>query len=374
MSEAQREDWRSPDALAEAIEAGRAQEGSFAGLGYVRFADDGHGARRGTVVAGGRVLHPYPSIGRIFALGAGLRKAFRGRFHAEEKMDGYNVRIARFAGRVLAFTRGGFVCPFTVDRLPDLGEFAPLLEAEPDLVVCGEVVGPGNPYLASETPRVREDVRFFAFDLMRFDREAPLDLAERDALLERFRVPRAPSLGWFTIADQDRIREEVLRLDAEGAEGVIFKPQGEGLRLKYVTPRVNVEDIAVDGALLAELPAEFFLGRVLRLAIGLEELGLASRIRDAEERVGRALVSGFLPVVREVAAGGKVAQVHEVRLHTEAAADLLVRHLNRASPKVQVRELARRRDGAWVVLRFEKTFLQSTSRLKNLLDGDYVID
>lgn len=360
--------------LEDALSEGHAREECFDDAAYVRFADDHHGVPRGTVVIERQVVPAFPSIARIFALERGVRRAFSARFHAEEKLDGYNVRVVRVGGRLLPFTRGGFICPFTADRLTDLAELAPLFEHAADLVLCAEVVGPDNPYLESTSPRAPEDLRLFAFDLMRLDREETVPVEERNRLFTSFGVPHVPFLGWFAPEEIGRIREEVLRLDAERAEGIIFKPEAEGLRVKYITPAVNVEDIALDGSLLAELPAEFFLGRILRLAVAIEELQLHERIPAAEEKIGHALLSGFLPVLREVENGGKVRKVHRVRLHSEAAADRLITHLNRASKKVQARELERRREGDWVHLTFEKTFQQSTSRLKNLLDGEYVID
>ncbi|GIW40326.1 MAG: hypothetical protein KatS3mg076_0903 [Candidatus Binatia bacterium] len=166
----------------------------------------------------------------------------------------------------------------------------------------------------------------------------------------------------------------MLHLDAEGAEGLVFKPPAEGLRVKYVTPEINVDDIVVDGPLLTELPAEFFVGRLVRLAISLEELGLADRIERVERRVGRALVSGFLETVRAVLRDGKATRTYRVRLRSERAADALVAHLDRASLKIQAREVERRREGEWIHLVVEKTFLRSTSVLRNLLAGHHVLD
>ena len=84
---------------------------------------------------------------------------------------------------ILAFSRSGLVCPFTtriVDRLVDLG---PLFEAYPEAIVCGEMIGPENPYTAH-------------------------DYADVDSLAFR-------TFDW-----RDRIVRE---LDAEGREGVVMK-------------------------------------------------------------------------------------------------------------------------------------------------------
>lgn len=375
MIEPRHETLVSRDLLRRALAEREAQEQSFAGLPYVRFSDDYHGVSRGTVILeDGRTVPPFPSIARIFALERGIEKCCPQRFHAEEKLDGYNVRVVCAGGRLLPFTRGGFVCPFTEDRLRDLGDFDPLFDEDPDLVLCGELVGPESPYMDTPSPRALHDVRLFAFDLMRLDRAGPLPLAERDERLQRFGIETVPYVGWFSPEDVPRIRSEVERLDAEGAEGIIFKPEAEGLRVKYVTPSVNVADIVSDATLLAELPPEFFLGRLLRVAMSLEELGLANRTAEYEKGIGHALVSGFLPSLREVAKGGKVAKRFRVRLHSDEAADRLMAHLNRASGKVQAREVERHREGEWLHLCFEKTFQESTSRLQNLLDGGYVVD
>ena len=69
----------------------------------------------------------------------GLRQQFPGYFWAEEKMDGYNVRVARVGDRVVAITRGGYLCPFTSDRLPDLLDLT-IFEQHPDLIPCAEIV------------------------------------------------------------------------------------------------------------------------------------------------------------------------------------------------------------------------------------------
>jgi putative ATP-dependent DNA ligase len=152
--------------LAEARELQRIRELEYEGLRYLRFSDKHHGIPRGTVMLDGRVVPGYPSIGRIFTLEAGLRGNIHGPFLAEEKVDGYNVRVVRHEGVCLAFSRGGFVCPFTTDRLADLGPFDALLTDEPELVVCGEVAGPDNPYINAAVPAVDHDIAFFAFDLM----------------------------------------------------------------------------------------------------------------------------------------------------------------------------------------------------------------
>lgn len=342
-------------------------------LRYLRFVDDFHRIPRGTILIDGRTLPVYPSIGRIFSLQAGIQSCFPGPFHVEEKLDGYNVRVALHQDRLLCFTRGGYLCPFTEERLPDLVDLRPFFAEHPQLVICAELAGPDNPYIETRQKRVREDVAFFAFDILDPRTCSFLPLAERDALFAAFGIERAPQLGVYRACDHAEVAAAVRRLDAQGAEGIVLKPPAEGLRVKYVTPHINIMDLAVDAALLAELPAEFFASRLQRLVLGLRELGMPC---DAQvyEQVGRALLPGFLSAVEAVQAGGSVYKDFRVRLRRDETAAKLLAHLNRASRRIRVCELSRRREGGFLVVELRKTFNQSTSRLKTMLSGNHTYD
>ncbi len=106
----------------------------------------------------------YPSIPRIYVLKTGLKRYMTFPFYAEEKIEGYNVRIIKVGKDILAFTRRGYVCPFATDRWEDfLPGVSDLLEKYPDLVVCCEVAGPENPFVSEWPPYIKEDVQFFCF-------------------------------------------------------------------------------------------------------------------------------------------------------------------------------------------------------------------
>ncbi len=363
-----------PELWEEARAKGYLREEDHEGLRYERLSADIHTVLRGTLRIAARTVPAFPHIGRILALGSGIRKNLAVRFRLEEKIDGYNVRILRIDGRVLPFTRGGFVCPFTEDRLPDLLDLHPLFDAHPDVIVCAEVSGRGNPYSVSPSQRVVDDIEMHAFDLMRFDRSEFATPDECDAILARFGVPRAPVLGWFTPDQIDAVKARVLELDRLGAEGVVFKPEGGGLRIKYVTPTTNLCDITRDVHLLAELQGSTFILRLLRLAIAVEELGLSDRLPMLEATLGRSLLAGFLHTVEDVRSGGGVREERHLRFRSNEHADALERHLTRVARGIRIRELARRDEGDHMTVDLEKTFLTSTDRIRDLLEGAYVID
>ncbi len=367
----------APKRFDEALEAGAAEDREDFGVRYRRLRDDFHGLPRGALRLEGRVIPDYPHIARIFALESGVAANFDDAFHVEEKIDGYNVRVFAAGGRPVAVTRSGRLCPFTCDRLPDLapaGALEALLADHPELVLCAEVAGPGNPYMEVASARVADDVGLFVFDLMRCGEQRFLPLAERDALLAPYGIPQAPRLGWYQPGQIEELRALLRRLDADGAEGIVLKPPGDGLRVKYVAPSINVEDVATEAALELELPGEFYSHRVVRMVMALRELGQRERVAELGAAFGRAMAEGFDQALDEVEASGEIAKDYRVRLREEASIDALLAHLDQGSRTIKVRELGRRRvDGRWE-LRFRKVFRRSSSKLSALIGGEFVFD
>ncbi|MFW6050998.1 MAG: RNA ligase [Myxococcota bacterium] len=362
-----------PEAFRRALREGHAEELTFEGLRYVRVTGDRGELGRGTVLIGSRAVPIYPSIGRIFVLGEGVRANLTGPFAAEEKIDGYNVRVVCHEGELLAFTRGGYVCPFTTDRLLDLADLGPLFDERPDLVLCAEIAGPHNPYLHARVPHVDDDVALFAFDLMERDAPGFLPFEQRAELLDRHGVPRVPFVGRFEPEDAGPLADAVRGLHAQGSEGVVLKPLGDGRRVKYVTPASNLQDVVEDASLLAELPPQFFAGRLLRLAVGMDELGLDAEAPRMAARLGRALLGDCEEAIREFRRRGVVAQTYTVRLRHEHRADALLERLGTSSV-VSVREVQRTRVDGMVELTFRKTFQRATGHLASMLAGKVEID
>mgnify|MGYP005843148567 CR=1 FL=1 len=367
----------APERFDEALEAGAAEDREDFGVRYRRLRDDFHGLPRGALRVEGRVIPDYPHIARIFALESGVAANFDDAFHVEEKIDGYNVRVFAAGGRPVAVTRSGRLCPFTCDRLPDLappGALEALFADHPELVLCAEVAGPGNPYMDVGSARVSEDVALFCFDLMRCGEQRFLPLADRDRLLAPYDIPQAPALGWFRPAQVEELRELVRRLDADGAEGIVLKAPGDGLRVKYVAPSINVEDVATEAALELELPGEFYSHRVVRMVMALRELGQRERVAELGAAFGRAMAEGFDRALDEVESSREIAKDYRVRLREETSIDALLSHLDRGSRTIKVRELERRRVGGHWELRLRKVFRRSSSKLSALIGGECVFD
>ncbi len=363
------------------FEALRAEHGDrlqvlqYEDVSYARLRDDHHHLPRGTVfLPSGRRILGYPRIGRILALERGLQAQFRAPVWAEEKINGYNVRVVQEQGRFLAFTRGGFLCPFTTHRLPDLLDLEALAQW-PEGVVCMEVAGPENPYILGHPPYVEADVQAFVFDLMRVGEGGFLPYEEKLVLLKRLRLPSVPRYGRFEL-DQVVDLDTLLRdLDRRGCEGLVFKEDSpRDKRAKYVTAHAALDDIAGNAANLMELPPEYFTSRVLRLVLFLADRGAA--VSDFEAPLGRAFLGGLAQAVRRYRESGQVYLRYRCRFREQAAAEAFFRHLEGVTSRqvrLRLQALERTEAGDWRLV-FDRIPAHLNGLLHDLLSGGVVFD
>lgn len=359
--------------LPEALRKGKALAKAFRGLSYYHYTDDWQHIPRGTAVFGETVIFGYPHIGRVFALEAGIKAHFKAPFWAEEKINGYNVRITQIGNRVCALTRGGFACPFTTDRLADLMPLE-IFRQNPKLVVCAEVAGPDNPYLESSPPFIREDVRLFIFDLMTQGQLGFLPQREKQAWINRFDLPAVPLHGYFQMDEIEKIRALILKLHQEWREGLVFKEDSpRDHRAKYVTGNSNIDDIRATSDNLLDLPPEYFINRLLRLGLFVEEHHLAptSELRQA---LGGAFLDGLRAAIASYRLTHHVSKHFRCRFRERENAEMLFHHLKHASRHIQIiRHDLRREDGYWL-LEFERVYPALTGMLGDLMTGKMVYD
>jgi putative ATP-dependent DNA ligase len=357
-----------PPPFEEALERGKARWETYGEWRYLRLCDDFRGNPKGTVCWQGRLVPGYPHIGRIFRLEQGLAQQFAGAFWVEEKIDGFNIRIFRSGGELLALTRGGYVCPFATDRVVDFVD-EDIFREEADLILCAELAGPDNPYTQGGPSFVPKDVELFVFDMTRFDQPGFLPQAKRRSLCEQFAVGTPRFFGCFQARDWGRVRDIVEALDADGREGIVLKEDGpDGRRTKFVTAWSVVYDIAVRAADTVELPGDFFTGRILRMALYLDEV---SRRVDAklERDLGRAFLQGLAQSVERFKQDGHVYHDFRCRFRKRENADALMEHLRAILGHTHVAQKRLEQEGDYWVLEFVKEVPKLTGLLHQLFQG-----
>lgn len=269
----------------------------FKGISYSRYQDkcDGH-ARGEMFIHSGRtrrVVSDYPHIFRVYRLSEGVERFFgSGTFFAEEKMDGYNVRIIRHKKQMLAITRGGLICPYTTEWVQSWCgryRFDEFFNRYPGSALCAEFLG-DNPYNSKRDRSLPPGLSFFCFDIMQPDGTF-LPVEERYSVISELGLPGVRSFGMFTFGDIKRLKEIVLDLNAGCREGLVMKkPRSDGA-IKFVTAASDLADLEQFLVFFYDIEPGFYTNRLMRIALFVQEFTL-----DREEymrRTGAALINGY---------------------------------------------------------------------------------
>jgi putative ATP-dependent DNA ligase len=210
--------------------------------------------------------------------------------------------------------------------------------------------------------------------MMRFDRPGFLSQQERMAISERFGLPSTRVCGRFEAKHWRQVRALVQQLDAEGREGIVIKEEAPpNRRTKYVTCWSGVYDIEVRAADTVELPGDFFTGRILRLALFLDEAGRTAD--DALYRdLGRAFLQGLFESVERFKREGRVYHDFRCRFRERANAEAFMEHLRHILGHTHVTQRRLARDAGYWVLEFEKEVPKLTGLLHQLFKGEALID
>lgn len=286
----------------------------FRGFKYIALRRDLADHYEGTVVIvtrdGYRVIEGYPHIARILLLSKAVPRHFIDYVVVEEKMDGYNVRVARVDGEILALTRGGYICPYTTGRMRrKYGNALNKLfdEIGDEAVVIGEVVGMENPYTRYYYPEAPY-WDYFVFDIYRHG--SPLKVVERRRLVEDHGLRNVPQLGVVHKENWQDVQEIVMGLESAGREGVVLKdPEYRVPPLKYTTSYINARDVQEGMKYPFDEGHTFIFPRVLRQMFKAYEEGWdEERLVEEARRIGEALLKSAVESIRRFAVGEPIAE------------------------------------------------------------------
>ncbi|TVM03240.1 MAG: RNA ligase [Candidatus Brocadia sp. WS118] len=308
----------------------------FDGIRFFRMTKKVGALGKGSIITEDGIIFGFPSIARILHLENGVRNAYIHPFYVEEKVDGYNVRVVRIQGRVLVFSRGAYVCPFSTDRIADFLEVKKIFDDIPGLIVCGEFAGPDNPYNIAHPPYVKEDVRFFAFDVMMMNQSHSIPVDERYKIFDTYRVPTVRRFGQFSASDISDLKKIVKGLDEAGCEGVVMKPTHPAEKiLKYVTLGSCLRDINVTAPLMAEMASEFFTHRIIRAAMFIHEQMEALQ-PEVFPQLGKVLLRPIYENVAKAARNEVIDEKYLLRFREERNIQRMIEHLHKCKVKFEV--------------------------------------
>ncbi|MCF6158171.1 MAG: RNA ligase [wastewater metagenome] len=356
----------------ESVERHDVVQDEFDGICFHRVTKKVGPLEKGSVVTPDGILFDFPRIARIMHLQNGIGKAYTKPFYVEEKVDGYNTRIACIQGRILAFSRGAYVCPFSTDRIVDFLDIKKIFNDNPELIICGEFAGPDNPYNIEHLPYVKEDVRFFTFDLMMMNKPNSLPIKERYRIFDSYNMPTVRRFGLFAPSDISKLKKIIQELNETGCEGILIKPTDPDEKtLKYVTLGSCIRDIHVTAPLLPEMQPDFFTHRIIRAAMYIHE-----HVHTLEPEIFTQLGDALLkPLHKSVDKATKKEVIEEqflLRFHEEKNIQRMIDHLYKCRVKCDI--LSQEKKGIYWHVTFAKKCYASYEILQKHLDGTSHVD
>lgn len=323
--------------------------------------------KKGSIITDSDIIFDFPHIARILQLENGIRMTFADPFYVEEKVDGYNVRVAMIQDQVLAFTRGSYVCPFSTDRLEDFFDIDKFFGENPDLIICGEIAGPENPYNIESPPYVTEDVNFFAFDIRIKNTEQQVPVEKRYELFDKYKIPTVNRFGKYTLSDIKKLIENLKELNSKGCEGFVLKPTNPAEKtLKYVTIDSCLRDMKVTSSVMTETPAEFFTHRMLRTIIYILEHNVHLD-KTFLEKTGEVLMLPLFDSVRKAVKGEMIVERFKARFKRKQNIGKLFEHFRKC--KVDAELISKKKVGQYWHVEFVRRCFPSYEIIQKHWEG-----
>jgi len=275
------------------------------------------------------VVWGFPKIHRAMMLQSALLKHFTTQTVAvEEKMNGYNTRVATINNRIIALTRGGHICPYTTEKADSLIPENIFID-HPEWVLCGEMVGPDNPYVPKETYGIKS-LQFFLFDIREKKTGKPLPVQERREIAEEYGIQSTRLFGTYPLDEAyDEITEIIRMLGASEREGVVIKdPQMRDPPLKYTSSQSNCNDLKYAFTYYHDYARSFFYSRVMREAFqSIEWKEGHAELEQRCAQLGEHILQPMIQSIKKVQSGEKLVENVKIRVKRIETAEKFKKHL-----------------------------------------------
>lgn len=267
----------------------------------------------------------FPKIRRAMVLYPTLKKHFNGlsKLIVEEKMNGYNVRVAMIKGEILAITRSGYICPYTTERA-NIKLNTKFFEDFPELVLYGEMVGPDNPYVPKSIYGI-DSVEFYIFDIREKNTGKPLTTAQRRGMMEKYGFLQVKSFGEIPLEiAPEEIADIIRKLGEIEHEGVVIKdPEMKLTPLKYTSSQSNCSDLRHAFKFYNEAGRDYMLSRIVREGFQTVEWNEAeTEFKKRCMQLGESILNPLRESVRSVKNGQRLYEEVRIRVRNlETASD-----------------------------------------------------
>jgi putative ATP-dependent DNA ligase len=294
-----------------------------------------------------------------------LKKHFNRQVAVEEKMNGYNVRIALVDKKIIAFTRGGYICPYTTKNAPKIMDMTDFFNDHPELVICGEMVGTENPYV---THHYREigNLGFRIFDLRKKSSNKAMSVIDKIEMLKKYSLPHVRLFGTMdTEYAPERIFEIIKELGDDDREGVVIKdPEMEIDPLKFTSSPAHLGELEYAFTYPFDFGRAFFFSRVIREGFQAYELEESDdEIIKRAHKIGESILLPMVRSIKDVSKNNPASEDITIHVDNLDEANIFVRHLRDLGVVAIVHSYV---DGKAVIRRMHQS---TTDRIRNFIRG-----
>ena len=322
----------------------------------------------GTMVCLGdkiEIIRGFPKIRRTLMLNPSLKIHFNNEVAVEEKMNGYNVRIALVNNKITAFTRGGYVCPYTTKKAPEILDMVDFFRDHPDQVICGEMVGTENPYVTHHYREIGK-LGFKIFDIREKGSNKPMSVQDKVEILELYGLPNVKFFGIIDIdVAPERIFELVIKLGMDDREGVVIKdPKMEIDPLKYTSSQAHNGELQYAFTYPFDFGRAFFFSRVIREGFQAYELEESDdEIRTRAHILGESIIYPMIKTIKHVSKDNLAFEDIIIHVDELEEAEEFARHLRDLGVVATVNSFEQ---GKAIIRRVHQS---TTDRISNFLRG-----
>jgi putative ATP-dependent DNA ligase len=341
---------------------------------YLRFRKGDHDIEDGTVVFLGKELayaRGFPKIRRAMFLDGALKKHMKGRFQAEEKLDGYNVRTV-YIGELISLTRKGVFCPYTTEHVKAMLKNNAFFGEHKNLMLCGEVVGLQNPYQTKSYPEAK-DFGYFVFDIKDRKTGRSLSVEEKNRLIAKYNLPSVRSFGIFTSKDSKKLLALVRKLGNEKREGMVLKALDMENQIKYTSNQSTNNDLRYAFKFVFDYGQQFMFRRLVREAFQAYELGLSKKELEKEAgELGKAILIPMVETIRRIAEGSEVTEDFEINVPDVSFGKAFIEHLKHLGVKATIEHISKGKKET--VIKVKRHYPSTNDKVKSYLSGEFGSD
>lgn len=337
---------------------------------HFRFNKKYTGVTRGTCVfKNGEVIPGFPKIRRAMVLSPTIQKNFGDQVVVEEKMNGYNVRIAKIKEKILGLTRSGIICPYTTRKAREKIDLS-FFEKNPDLYICGEMVGPDNPYVPTNIYDVAS-LDFFVFDIRKKNSGEQLSVHNRRETTKNFKIKNVRLFGKFeSEKSAKKVKEITKKLGEEKREGVVIKdPRTELDPIKYTSSQSNCSDLEYAYRFYHDYGSDFVHSRTVREGFQSHEWGEnKQKLEERAKRIGLNILEPMIKTIRKKDEGETITETVRIKVSNLELADKFINHLKKRGIETDVSKIEELENNDFRVY-IEKLQGSTNDKTQSLLNG-----